>query len=189
MAASVVSREEFQEWGELDLSQSAEQNRADLCLATATVTFERMCGRRFSKVTEAREVEVPVNSREVLLGDFQSLTLVETLSDRGEDWVVVPATEYRPVRLAQGRPYRLIRRTGRARYFPQGMLRATGEWGMDVPDDIKIGVMQEAFFYFQSNQAPGGEGSDYEGNTVEEFRARNPVIYSVVDNWAIGVAS
>ena len=173
--------------GELD---EAETNRATLCLEAARSTLERFCGRSFTTTTETRLFDVPVNTTELLVGDFQNITELAARSRFDEDYRVLPTDAYRMRRDGPHRPFRSIRRVDGYR-FRQGddNVRINATWGMTLPADAELPILMEAAYLFQTNKAPGGQYVGHDGEAFEDVRARNPAFYSVADNWKIPVIS
>ena len=166
----------------------AETNRATLCLEAARATLERFCGREFTTTTEVRFFDVPVNTPELLVGDFQAITEIAARGRLGGGYVDLPTTAYAVRRDGPHRPYRRIRRTDGYRFL-QGLdnVRINGTWGMTLPADAELPILMEAAHLFQANQSPGGAYVGADGELIDDVRARNPAFYSVMDNWKIGL--
>ena len=166
----------------------AETQRATLCLEAARSTLERFCGREFTTITETRLFDVEVNTAELLIGDFQTLTSVETRRQYDDVYSTLASTAYSARRDAPHRPYRRLRRTD-GQMFWQGPdnVRIAGTWGMTLPQDLELPILMECAYLFQTNKAPGGTYIGADGETIEDVRSRNPAFYSVADNWKISV--
>ena len=133
----------------------AETNRATLCVEAARSTLERFCGRSFTTTTETRFFDVPVNTTELRVGDFQNITELAARSRFDEAYRVLAADAYRSARAAPHRPFRSIRRVDGYR-FRQGTdnVRVNATWGMTLPADAEVPILMEAAYLFQANKAP-----------------------------------
>lgn len=167
--AALASVAEMAEWLGQATPTGAEATRATLCLEAATDKVESLCGRRFSQTTEARTFSPALVNRELLVDDFQSLTLVETRYMPSLDYDVLAAGSYERHRPRSDWPYNRLLRTDYL-YWPSGAdsVRLTGTWGWDTPppDTIKLAVIMGGAGLFQSNLSPGGALADYDGSDI-----------------------
>ena len=178
------------EWLDINDEDNSEQERAILCLETARNTLDRLCAREFvaesEDRTEDRYFEIPYSEKEIEVDDFQVLNSVEYKGIFARDFTTLARDKYRTDKLAYNRPQRLIIRTD-GMYFPQGEVKVNARWGIVLPPDGELAILQEAAYLFQTNKAPGGSYVTASGEEIDDIVARNPALYDVVDNFKLPV--
>ena len=178
------------EWLDITDEDNSEQERAVLCLETARHTIDRLCSREFVSADENRVEDryfrIEYSEKDIEVDDFQEVNSVEYMGIFQRDFTTLADTNYRTDRLAHNRPLRRIIRTD-GMYFPQGEVKVNAKWGIVLPPDGELAILQEAAYLFQTNKAPGGVYITADGQEVEELMARNPALYSVVDNYKLPV--
>lgn len=164
MALATV--EEVAEWLGQATPTGAEATRLTLCIETASDKIESLTARQFRQSTDTRTFSPALVNRELLLPDFQTLTLVEVRYRVSGEYEEVAVGSYERHRPAPDRPYdRLLRTDGY--YWPSGndSVRINGTWGWSdpPPEPIHLSAIMASAALFQANKTPGGDTTTADG--------------------------